>query len=127
MSLHRITLFAALGLVFAALAAPASFAQQDLRNPDTRDAAEALSADVSSPGRDLRNPDTREIADNGGASPEVTVVEVPVASPSDQGGLDWGDAGIGAGGMLGLTLLAAAGALAVTHRRSASERTATTG
>jgi hypothetical protein len=120
MSLHRITVLAALGLVFAALAAPAALAQQDLRNPDTRDVAEALRLD-------LRNPDTRDMAEAGGASPEVTVVEVPVATPSPESGLDWGDAGIGAGGMLGLALLAAAGILAVTHRKGTSSRTATTG
>jgi hypothetical protein len=138
MSLHRIAVFAALGLVFAALAAPASLAQQDLRNPDTRDAAESSygslnpqtgrpavapqpSGDGSGGYQDLRNPDTR------GASPEVTVVEVPVASPSAESGLDWGDAGIGAGGMLGLVLLAAGGALAVTHRKGTRQRPATTG
>jgi hypothetical protein len=119
MSLHRITVLAALSLVFAAVVAPAGFAQQDLRNPDTRDVADAMKTD-------LRNPDTRAMADEG-TSPEVTVVKVPVASPSAEGGLDWGDAGIGAGAMLGLVLLAAAGILAATHRRGASSRTATTG
>jgi hypothetical protein len=132
MSMHRITVLAALGLVFAALAAPAALAQQDLRNPDTRDAAEA-------PYRDLRNPDTRDFAGSAlqpqtktpeasdGASPEVTVVEVPAAKPAHESGLDWGDAGIGAGGMLGLMLLAAAGILAVTHRKGTRSRAATTG
>ena len=62
MSLHRIAVVAALGLVFAALAAPAALAQQDLRNPDTRDIAEAASLD-------LRNPDTREMAETGSTSP----------------------------------------------------------
>jgi hypothetical protein len=117
MALHRLTVLAALSLVFAALAAPTAFAPQDLRNPDTRDAAAASYMD-------LRNPDTRELPKNG---PEVTVVEVPQASPSADSGLDWGDAGIGAGGMLGLILLAAAATLAVAHRRSASGRTATSG
>ena len=120
MSLHRITVVAALGLVFAALAAPAALAQQDLRNPDTRDLAEAATLD-------LRNPDTREVAEAGGTSPEVTVVKVPVATGAESGGLDWGDAGIGAGAMLGLVLLAAAGILAVSHRRGTGSTAATTG
>jgi hypothetical protein len=121
MSLHRIAGLTALSLVFAALAAPAAYAEQDLRNPDTRDVAEGAKLD-------LRNPDTRDAAEAGDTSPEVTVVSrVPVAPPARGSGLDWGDAGIGAGAMLGLVLLAAAGILAVSHRRGASSRTATTG
>jgi len=120
MSLHRIAVYAALSLVFAALAAPAALAQQDLRNPDTRDVAEAGQLD-------LRNPDTREMAEAGGASPQVSVVKVPVATPAADSGLDWGDAGIGAGGMLGLVLLAAAGILAVSHRRGTRGSAAATG
>jgi hypothetical protein len=128
MSLHRITAYAALTLVLASVAAPSAVGQQDLRNPDTRDAADVLSTDLGSPlSTDLRNPDTREVADDGGATPKVTVVEVPVASPSAEAGLDWGDAGIGAGAMLGLTLLAVAGALTVMHRRSAGGGPATAG
>jgi hypothetical protein len=143
MSLHRLTAVAALSLALGALASPGAYAQQDLRNPDNRDATEPsngslnpqtgtpaagpqASGDGSGGYQDLRNPDNRDGADSGGASPEVTLVEVPVASPSADGGLDWGDAGIGAGGMLGLTLLAAGGALAITHRRETSRRTATT-
>jgi hypothetical protein len=120
MSMHRIAVLAALSLVFAALAAPAALAQQDLRNPDTRDVAEAAQFD-------LRNPDTREMAEAGGAAPEVTVVRVAQPVPAADTGLDWGDAGIGAGGMLGLVLLAAAGILAVSHRRGTRSTAATTG
>jgi hypothetical protein len=47
----------------------------------------------------------------------VTVVKLPESAPSG-GGIDWGDAGIGAGGMLGLVLLAIGGTLAVLHRRN---------
>ena len=120
MNVHRIAVLAALSLVFAALAAPTALAQQDLRNPDTRDVAKAAQFD-------LRNPDTREMAEAGAASPEVTVVRVPQPVPTADTGLDWRDAGIGAGGMLSLVLLAAAGILAVTHRRGTSSPTATTG
>ena len=67
------------------------------------------------------------MAEGGNASGEVTVVKVPVASPTADSGLDWGDAGIGAGAMLGLVLLAAAGILAVSHRRGTSSRPAATG
>jgi hypothetical protein len=41
---------------------------------------------------------------------------VRVVSPSD--GFSWGDAGIGAGGMLALTVIGLGGALTITHRRN---------
>ena len=119
MSPRSITGLAALSLVCAALAAPAAFAQQDLRNPDTRDAAEASYLD-------LRNPDTRDAAESGGASPEVTVVRLP-QPVSVESGLDWTDAGIGAGAMLGLVMLLGAGTAAIAHRSGASRGPATTG
>ena len=43
MSLHRLTALAAAGLAIGAIASPAALAQQDLRNPDRRDAAKASS------------------------------------------------------------------------------------
>jgi hypothetical protein len=53
-----------------------------------------------------------------GGAPEVTVVKVAEPAPAATGGgLDWADAGIGAGGMLGLVLVAVASGLAVVHRR----------
>jgi len=119
MSLRSITGLAALSLLCAAVAAPTSFAQQDLRNPDTRDAAEASYLD-------LRNPDNRDAAESGGTSPEVTVVRLPQPASVDAG-LDWGDAGIGAGAMLGLVLLFGAGTAAIAHRRGASRGPAITG
>src|SRR4051812_9069873 len=108
MSQHRFTRSAALGLTLAAVAAPAAAAQQDLRSPDARDAAGT--AAVGQPRQDLRSPDGRDAAAGRGTfnAPEVTVVrlEDPASQP---GGLDWGDAGIGAGGMLGLVLLGLGG------------------
>ena len=159
MNRRRLTRSAALGLALAALAAPAAGAQQDLRSPDTRDAAEgyappppssiAASAEsdyqdlrspdardaarlAEGPTQDLRSPDTRDAADGRGTfnSPEVTVVKIPESSPaaSSGSGLDWGDAGIGAGGLLGLILIGLGGTLAVMHRRQREAgRPATTG
>jgi hypothetical protein len=118
MSPRSISGLAALSLLCAALAAPTSFAQQDLRNPDTRDAAEASYLD-------LRNPDTRDAAESG-ASPAVTVFRLPQPDAVDAG-LDWGDAGIGAGATLGLVLLLGAGTAAIAHRRGASRGPAITG
>ena len=106
----------------SSIAAPAGSGYQDLRSPDTRDAVEGYAPSLaSSPGQDLRSPDTRDYADGRGTynSPEVTVVKLPepAPAPSVGGGLDWGDAGIGAGGLLGLILVALGGTLAVLHRR----------
>jgi hypothetical protein len=148
MNRRRLTRSAALGLAVAALAAPAAGAQQDLRSPDTRDAAEGYAPpppssiatpagseyqDLRSPDardaarladtptQDLRSPDARDAADGRGSfnSPEVTVVKITQPSPatSSGGGLDWGDAGIGAAGLLGLILIGLGGTLAILHRR----------
>jgi len=63
------------------------------------------------------------------SAPEVTVVKLSEPSPT-AGGLDWADAGIGAGGMLGLVLVGAGSALLITrrmHDRPAHRRTAISG
>jgi hypothetical protein len=141
---HRLTRSAALGLALVALAAPTAAAQsqnlrspdahdaavaaqvrQDLRSPDTRDAA--VAAQVR---QDLRSPDARDATEGRTtfSAPEVTVVKLQQPSPSAAGGLDWGDAGIGAGTLLLLILLGST--LAVLHRRHgapARRETATTG
>jgi hypothetical protein len=156
MSTHRLTRPAALGLTLAALAAPAAVAEPiDLRSPDTRDAARAAEArqeqprqdlrspdardaaqtsslvgTTSTPRQDLRLPDTRDYADGRGTfnAPEVTVVRVAEPAAPANGGIDWGDAGIGAGAAFGITLLGLGGALAVVQYRDvARRRTATTG
>lgn len=103
---HRLARSAALGLTVAAIAAPTAAAQQDLRSPDARDAARVSAAQQGQPRQDLRSPDARDYAEGRGAfnAPEVTVVRVPEPAPST-GGLDWVDAGIGAGAMVGLMLL----------------------
>jgi hypothetical protein len=110
----------------AALAGPADPPKlpiaQDLRSPDARPAPAAI--------QDLRSPDARDAADGRGtfSAPEVAVVKVTEPSPPSSG-LDWGDAGIGAGGMLALTLLASGATLAITRRRQSvkGRQAATTG
>jgi len=112
---HRLTRSTALGLTLAALAAPAAGAQ-DMRSPDARDAARSAQAR-----QDYRSPDTRDAAEGRGTfnSPQVVVVKAqPQPAPPD--GIDWLDAGIGAGSLLGLTLIGLGGALFVTHRRRAA-------
>jgi hypothetical protein len=127
----RLARSAALALALCALAAPTAGAQQDLRSPDTRDAALAAEAQRGQPGQDLRSPDARDAADGRGTfnAPEVTVVKVTKTSLPVSGGFDWADAGIGAGGLLGLMLLGLGGTFMVLHRRQTGvgRQAATTG
>src|SRR5688500_14079493 len=88
----------------AALAFPAgAAAQQDLRSPDARDAARET---LGQPAQDLRSPDARDAASDLAPAP----VESSVTIVRTQGdGFDWGDAGIGAGGILAVLLLGTGG------------------
>ena len=131
-TLHR-TAAVALALTVmgapAAVAKPAAIAKdsagswtppRDMRSPDARDAADG-GGTTAAP--DMRSPDARDAAEGRGTfnSPEVVVVgggrqrPAPVA---ENDGIDWADAGIGAGVLGGLVLLASGGVL-VAHRRSA--------
>lgn len=121
MSNHRFARTATLALAICGLAAtPAAAAPQDhipgANPPET--------ADELGETQNFQSPDTRDAAEGRGTfnAPDVTVVRVaePSTSPSD--GLDWGDAGIGAGGLLGLILLGTGGALLVVHRRNGASR-----
>jgi hypothetical protein len=130
MNRFRLTRSAALGLTLAALAAPTAAAQEDLRSPDARDAARAAELRQDERLQDLRSPDARDAAEGRGSfnAPDVTVVKVSEPS-SSAGGIDWADAGIGAGGLLGLILVAVGSTLVIAHRRQSvpGRQTATTG
>jgi hypothetical protein len=119
MTRHRLIRSAALGLTIAAVAAPTAVAQQDLRSPDARDAARSAQTRQNQPRQDLRSPDTRDQAVGRGTfnAPEVTIVTEP-SPPS--AGLDWRDAGLGAGGMLALILLGVGSTVVVLHRRQSA-------
>lgn len=127
---RRLTRSTVVGLAIAAFAAPTALAdphaadmharaeaaqKQDLRSPDSRDAATRAEAK-----QDLRSPDARDAGAGRGTytAPNVMVVKVPPPVPAE-GGIDWADAGIGAGGLLALMLLGLASSLAVVHRRQA--------
>jgi hypothetical protein len=117
----RFTRTATLGLAVAAVAAPTAAARPpvDLRSPDAVDAANA--AQVR---QDLRSPDAVDAAAGRGtfSAPRVTVVKVTQPSQAGPGGLDWGDAGIGAGATLAIVLLGVGGSLIVVHRRHGATR-----
>jgi hypothetical protein len=148
---HRLTRIAAIAVAIAATSAPAASARpidsqpspealpanptpvaeasQDLRSPDTRDAAQGRGIyapmrpkDQAQPPQDLRSPDTRDFADGRGTynSPDVVVVKAPVSAPEPTAtGIDWEDVGIGAGGLLAASLIALGGTLLVVQRRGA--------
>ena len=147
---HRLTRIAAIAVAIAATGAPAASARpidslptdalpadptpvteasQDLRNPDTRDAAQGSGIyapmrpeDQAQPPQDLRSPDTRDFAEGRGTynSPDVVVVKAPVPAPEPTAtGIDWADVGIGAGGLLAASLIALGGTLLVVQRRGA--------
>jgi hypothetical protein len=135
MSNHRITHIAAVALTIAAASAPAAVADSaDWKLPhgfQTADSSDAVPTprglyepmrpeDQPQPPQDMRNPDTVDYANGRGTfnAPEVVVVDAPapVAEPVTAG-IDWEDVGIGAGGLLGVTLVGLGGALALVHRR----------
>jgi len=89
---------------------PVTQVAQDLRSPDARDAAQAAKIEVA---QDLRSPDARDAGLPEAPTPD-TVVEIREAPGS---GFDWGDAGIGAAGILAMLSIAGGLALTVTSRR----------
>ena len=116
----------------AACAVPATAAaqDQDLRSPDARDAAAAAKLQGY---QDLRSPDARD-AGRAGENPGYTDLRSPDARDAGRtpvevptpvveirevpgSGFDWGDAGIGAAGMLALFSIAAGLALMAGTRR----------
>jgi hypothetical protein len=121
---RRISRIVTLSLTIAAVTAPTVMAKQDLVTPDARDASQTSSLAGTPQAVDGRTPDARDAADGRGTwnAPAVTVVKVSQPTPSNTG-LDWGDAGIGAGAVVGLTLLALGSGLAIVHRRQRAPRT----
>jgi hypothetical protein len=93
-------------------------AGQDLRSPDAVDAAAHRGIYASDRGsyvlnRDYGSPDALD------AARDLPPVQIPVLEARDvpSSGFDWGDAGIGAAGMLAIFSIAAGSALLLTGRR----------
>ena len=76
--------------------------------------------------QDLRSPDTRDAAIGRGtwSVPDVTVVKLREPAPAAERSIDWGDAGIGAGTVFGVIAVGLLGAMAVMHRRRRGPQTA---
>ena len=142
MFMHRISRTVAVVLALGAVAAPAASAMpadgpvvaseytlpHEFKPADTRAAVVARGlyepippSQQAQPPQDMRNPDTVDFANGRGTynSPEVVVVDVPKpkSAPVSTGGIDWADAGLGAGSLLGITLIGLGGALFIVHRR----------
>jgi hypothetical protein len=123
----------ALGLLIPA----GAFAQSnDVRSPDARDpfVRPVTKIDLRSPDAripvtpadtavkvDLRSPDAVDGATGSRRHVSVPPAIIHVSAPAvDDGGFQWGDAGVGAGILFALLVLPAGGyALMVAHRRSA--------
>jgi hypothetical protein len=95
---------------------PTSAQQQDKRSPD---AASPFESTI-----DQRAPDNRFGQPNGESIPVVAPVSVRVVEVRSNG-FEWGDAGIGAAGMLAIVLVGVGAAMANAHRQ-ARRVTATT-
>jgi hypothetical protein len=130
----RAGLAAALALASLAAAAPAGADPNPAQRVQSSGRAAALAQEryymshkpaIPASGHDFRTIDAREAAD--APSGAVTDVTAPVpAEPAGSSGFEWGDAAIGAGGALGLSLLFAGGAVAITRRhRGATDSAAT--
>jgi hypothetical protein len=121
----------ATALTLAVTAAPAALAQPI--NPPSRDARHAAASTQRV--NDLRSPDTRDAADGrqivDTGPPTWAVNPHPITRPraiasAPSSGLDWGSAGIGAAAVLGAFAIAAAGILGVRRRRVARPGSLTT-
>jgi hypothetical protein len=130
---HAVALALTSSLLVAG-AASADPSAQDLRSPDTRDAAGRIAGDP--PFQDLRSPDTRETDQERAAverykgSPAyqqaleaARLAALPQPAPvAVSDGVDWDDVGIGAGGVLAIVALA--GTTAILRLRRRGSRTA---
>jgi len=113
---HRIATAVALALALAASIAPAASA-----DPQPLARAEAAIANTSTHPPATPAPCGDVCSGHGYGNVDVvplspSVRPTPTAAPN--GGFDWGDTGVGAGGMLALILIGAGGVLTVARRRS---------
>lgn len=108
----RTRIITTIGVVTLAMTVPmtAGAQQRDLRSPDARDASVTAAA-----GRDFRSPDARDAAARSIAPVQASDPVVTIDRARD--GFGWGDAGIGAAGMLGILLALAGIALLATYQR----------
>jgi hypothetical protein len=106
----------ALAAVMSALAAPtASAVPVERILPRAEDQSAGGSSSVQPPPSSSIAASAAEEYENL-RSPDATTVPVRVVKVRADGGFDWGDAGIGASGLLALAAIGAGAALATGHR-----------
>jgi hypothetical protein len=127
--IHRFTV-AAVAIALCATT-PAMAQSQDLRSPDAIAAGSRNAPQVQDhrtpdavepvePTTDLRAPDNRLGQPTAGPAPtRVRIVEIPSS------GFRWGDAGIGAAGMLAIVMLGVGIAMTAAHHRRGGRFTTT--
>jgi hypothetical protein len=111
---HRALHGIAAALIVCALAAPTASAipaEQFLQDAKDRSAG---SSSVSPPPSSIASSAAREYEKL--RAPDGTTVPVRVVTVPADSGFDWGDAGIGAGGLLALAAIGAGAAVATGHR-----------
>jgi hypothetical protein len=93
---------------------------RDFTTADVRDAARDGTRPDTASRQDLRMPDTVDAAADRGTfnAPEVTVIKVPQPAPVLDQGVDWAYAAIGAGTATGLLAISLAGAMTLRRRQN---------
>ena len=104
-------------------AGPVSGLGYNVPPPDTSKAVVVKQQYSNSSSNDLRSPDAKAAAADPGRLTYATPTVIKVGS---SGGFDWGDAGIGAGGMLAVVALAGGGLVLVSRRRTTHPRVSPT-
>lgn len=127
---QQIKTTAALALALGAIAAPTALANGTPTGPIVRPNPDEQTAIVNqatpSPTQGAPvarpNPDEQTTSSAADRQPRVSVPPTTIVRVITPSGFDWGDAGIGAAGGLGLTLVALGGALTVGRRRERQPR-----
>jgi hypothetical protein len=104
-------------------AGPVAQSGYNVPRPDTSKAVVVKQQYSNSSSNDLRSPDAKAAAADLGGRTYATPTVIKVGS---SGGFDWGDAGIGAGGMLAVAALAGGGLVLVSRRRTTHPRVSPT-
>jgi len=115
---HRAATSALLVLALAAASAPTAGARPDFE-PAAKQAPTSVYSRPDKSLIPLTPPYSGRVATQASAQQPVVRVQPP------QSGFDWGDAGIGAAGGLGLALLGLGGGLVISHQRPRRTRRST--
>lgn len=114
---QRLSRRLAAAIAVTAMAVPSiSPADQDLRNPDTRDVAASAAQREQAGYQDLRNPDNRSPTSKGPG--DVVTERVQPPEVAREPSFDWGDAAVGGGTVLGLVLVVISAMFTLAHRRT---------